>query len=312
MKYRHLGQSGLVVSRICLGTMAFGMKDWGCDQATADRLVGMFVEAGGNFVDTADMYSSGVSEEMLAAAIRGYQRDDLVLATKCWFRMGPSPNAKGLSRKHIVESLEASLRRLRTDYVDLYQVHGPDPFTPMEETMRALDDLVTSGKVRYLGCSNYFAWQIVKANAIADRNGSTRFVSAQHLYNLVRRDIEREILPACHDQGLGMLCWSPLAGGFLSGRFHRDEEPPEGSRISYRKEIDIPRYYNDAAFALIDVLREVAREVDQAAGRGRPGLAAGRSPHLRGDCGSPPGTAPQTESPHRRLGTGRYGSRPAA
>ena len=264
MKYRHLGQSGLVVSRICLGTMAFGMKDWGCDQATADRLVGMFVEAGGNFVDTADMYSSGVSEEMLAAAIRGYQRDDLVLATKCWFRMGPSPNAKGLSRKHIVESLEASLRRLRTDYVDLYQVHGPDPFTPMEETMRALDDLVTSGKVRYLGCSNYFAWQVVKANAIADRNGSTRFVSAQHLYNLVRRDIEREILPACHDQGLGMLCWSPLAGGFLSGTFHRDEEPPEGSRISYRKEIDIPRYFNDAAFALIDVLREVAREVDQA------------------------------------------------
>ena len=264
MKYRHLGQSGLVVSRICLGTMAFGMKDWGCDQATADRLVGMFVEAGGNFVDTADMYSSGVSEEMLAAAIRGYHRDDLVLATKCWFRMGPSPNAKGLSRKHIVESLEASLRRLRTDYVDLYQVHGPDPFTPMEETMRALDDLVTSGKVRYLGCSNYFAWQIVKANAIADRNGSTRFVSAQHLYNLVRRDIEREILPACHDQGLGMLCWSPLAGGFLSGKFHRDEEPPEGSRISYRKEIDIPRYYNDAAFALVDVLREVAREVNQA------------------------------------------------
>ena len=230
MKYRYLGNSGLLVSRLCLGTMTFGMKDWGCDRETAVAITHKFLDAGGNFIDTADMYSQGVSEEMLGEAIGGLDRDDLVLATKCWFRMRPSPNAKGLSRKHILEAVEASLRRLGTDYLDLYQVHGPDPFTPMEETMRTLDDLVRGGKVRYIGCSNYYGWQIAKAQGIADRRQLTRFVSGQHMYNLLRRDIEREVLPACADAGMGMLCWSPLGGGMLTGKYRRQPDPPHPKR----------------------------------------------------------------------------------
>ncbi len=260
MQYRYLGRSGLLVSRICLGTMAFGMKDWGCDQATTTEIVNKFIDGGGNFFDTADVYSVGVSEEMLGIAIRDLHRDDLVLATKCWFRMDPTPNGKGLSRKHIIRSIDNSLQRLGTDYIDLYQVHGPDWHTPMEETLRALDDAVRSGKVRYIGCSNYFAWQVVKANAIAEAAHLTRFISGQHMYNLIRRDIEREILPACADQGLGLLCWSPLGSGFLSGRFERGQEPPEGTRISYRKQIDMPRYFSEAAFDIVDEVKAVAKE----------------------------------------------------
>ena len=260
MQYRYVGRSGLLVSRVCLGTMGFGMKDWGCDQGVATSIVQRFVEKGGNFIDTADMYSQGASEEMVGKAVQGHARADLVLATKVWFGMGGAANAKGLSRKHICEAVDASLKRLGTDYIDLYQAHGPDWFTPMEETMRALDDLVRTGKVRYLGCSNYFAWQIVKANAMADRLQLERFISAQHMYNLVRRDIEREVLPACADQGMGMLCWSPLASGFLSGRYLRNEEPPEGSRIAFRKNIDIPRYFSEAAFDIVDEVKRVAKE----------------------------------------------------
>ncbi len=163
MKYRYLGNSGLLVSRICLGTMTFGMKDWGCDKATSIAITQRFIERGGNFIDTADMYSNGVSEEYVGAAVTNQNRDDLVIATKCWFRMGKSPNAKGLSRKHIIEAAHNSLRRLRTDYIDLYQLHGPDPHTPIEETLRAMDDLVAAGKVRYVGCSNFYAWQIVQS-----------------------------------------------------------------------------------------------------------------------------------------------------
>ena len=260
MKYRYLGRSGLLVSRVCLGTMTFGNKEWGCDLKTAKAIVNGFIEAGGNFIDVADMYSSGVSEQMLGEAVRDHDRDDLVLATKCWFRVGAGPNAKGLSRKHICEALEVSLRRLGTDYIDLYQVHGPDPFTPMEETMRTLDDLVRSGKVRYIGCSNFYGWQIVKANAIADRLNLARFCSGQHMYNLVRRDIEREILPACADQGMGMLCWSPLASGFLTGKYKRGQDPAAGSRVSYRTKIDIPRYFREDGFRVVDEVQKVARE----------------------------------------------------
>ena len=260
MKYRYLGRSGLLVSRICLGTMNFGMKNWGCDKHVSGKILGDFIESGGNFIDTADVYSHGTSEEMLGLALQDHHREDLVIATKSWFRMGNSPNSKGLSRKHILDAVEKSMKRLKTDYIDLYQVHGPDWFTPMEETMRALDDLVRQGKVRYIGCSNYYGWQIVKANALAERLGLERFISGQHLYNIVRRDIEREILPACVDQGLGLLCWSPLASGFLSGRYERDQEPPEGSRISYRKKIDIPRYFSDTAFDVVDELKIISNE----------------------------------------------------
>lgn len=257
MKYRYLGRSGLLVSRICLGTMTFGMEKWGCDQNEASRIVDTFVGAGGNFLDTADMYSAGVSEEMTGKAIKSHNRDELVIATKAWFRTTEGINGSGSSRKHILEAVEASLRRLGTDYIDLYQVHGPDWFTPMEETMRTLDDLVRQGKVRYIGCSNYYAWQMVKANSIAEKMNLEKFISAQHMYNLVRRDIEREILPACADQGLGMLCWSPLASGFLSGKYQRGGDIPEGSRISFRKSVDIPRYFHDHAFDTVEALVEL-------------------------------------------------------
>lgn len=263
MKLRYLGRSGLRVSRICLGTMTFGMEGWGCDQDEATKITNAFIESGGNFIDTADMYSAGVSEEMLGTALRGHSRDDLVLATKCWFRMKPTANAKGLSRKHICEALEASLRRLGTDYIDLYQVHGPDPFTPMEETMRALDDLVRAGKVRYIGCSNYFAWQMVKANSISAQWNTERFISGQHMYNLLRRDVEREILPACVDQGMGMLCWSPLAGGMLCGKYDAEAGPEKDSRVGLRSAIDLPRYWRDESFSIIRKVVEIAEETNR-------------------------------------------------
>ena len=225
MKYRYLGRSGLLVSRICLGTMTFGNKDWGCDLDTARAIVKSFVAGGGNFIDTADMYSGGESEKMLADILKDCRRDDIVLATKAWFPTGEPVTARGLSRKHIVEACEASLKRLGTDFIDLYQFHGPDPFTPMEESLRAADDLIRAGKVRYLGCSNFYGWQIARSNGIAERRGFEKLVSAQHLYNLVRRDIEREVLPAAEAEGLGMICWSPLAAGMLSGKYRGQDKP---------------------------------------------------------------------------------------
>lgn len=261
MKYRYLGKSGLLVSRVCLGTMTFGNSQWGCDQATATQITRTFVEAGGNFIDTADLYSSGVSEEMLGVAIRDMKRDDLVIATKCWFPTGETPNARALSRKHITEACDASLKRLGTDFVDLYQIHGPDPYTPVEETMRALDDLVRTGKVRYVGCSNLYGWQIVKANAAADLMGLERFVSAQHLYNLIRRDIEREILPACDDQGMGMICWSPLASGMLTGKYQGKEEPDPDSRFGIQAAMYLPRYWWKDSLSLVDQVVATANEV---------------------------------------------------
>lgn len=260
MKYRYLGNSGLLVSRICLGTMTFGMKDWGCDEATSVAITRKFIESGGNFIDTADMYSLGISEEFVAKGIADFRRDDLVIATKCWFRMGPTPNNKGLSRKHILEACEASLRRLQIDTIDLYQMHGPDPHTPLEESLRAMDDLVSSGKVRYVGCSNFYGWQIVKANGIAKANGYSPLISGQHLYNLLRRDVEREVLPACADQGLGLLCWSPLASGLLTGKYDANQGPDKDSRVGLRAEIDMPRYWNADSFRIIDQVLKTAEE----------------------------------------------------
>lgn len=264
MKYRYLGRSGLLVSRVCLGTMTFGNKQWGCDQSAATAITKAFVDAGGNFIDTADLYSAGVSEEMLAVAMKGLKRDDLVLATKCWFPTGNTPNARALSRKHIMEACDASLKRMGTDYIDLYQIHGPDPYTPIEETMRALDDLVRAGKVRYIGCSNLYGWQIVKANATAARMGLERFISAQHLYNLIRRDIEREILPACDDQGMGMICWSPLASGMLTGKYQGQDQPDPESRFGIQASMYLPRYWWDESLALVDRVIATAKEYDKS------------------------------------------------
>jgi len=265
MKYRYLGNSGLLVSRLCLGTMTFGNKDWGCDQQAATAITKSFVEAGGNFIDSADLYSAGISEEMLGIAIREMPREELVIATKCWFPTSEDPNGRGLSRKHIISACDASLKRMKLDYIDLYQIHGPDPYTPMEETMRALNDLVRAGKVRNIGCSNLYGWQIVKANAIAERYGLERFISAQHLYNLVRRDAEREILPACDDQGLGMICWSPLASGLLTGKYQGQNTPATETRFNKEAAIYLDRYWFDEALHLVDVLVDTAKKLGKTA-----------------------------------------------
>jgi aryl-alcohol dehydrogenase-like predicted oxidoreductase len=263
MKYRYLGKSGLLVSRVCLGTMTFGMEGWGCDHSTGIEITNRFIEEGGNFIDTADMYSNGISEEILGSALKNHKRDNLVVATKCWFRMNETPNAKGLSRKHILEAVDASLRRLDCEYIDLLQVHGPDPFTPIEETLRTLEDLVRWGKVRYIGCSNFYGWQICRTNGIAKRLGLTRLASGQHMYNLLRRDIEREILPACHSEGMGMLCWSPLAGGMLTGKYNNKKQPPPDTRVGLRADIDLPRYWNPNSFKIIEAVMKVAGETEK-------------------------------------------------
>lgn len=260
MKYRYLGNSGLLVSRVCLGTMTFGNTEWGCDQSAATGIVNAFIDAGGTFIDTADMYSDGRSEEMLGAAIADKQRDDLVIATKCWFPRGEGPNARGLSRKHILEACDASLTRLGIDTIDLYQIHGPDPYTPIEETMGALSDLVKEGKVRYIGCSNLYAWQIAKYTLVSAHHGGAPFISAQHLYNLIRRDIEREILPACEDLGLGMVCWSPLASGMLTGKYRGQESPTAESRFG-KMEFYLRRYWWKESLVLVDEVVRMAGEL---------------------------------------------------
>lgn len=260
MKYRYLGASGLLVSRVCLGTMTFGNREWGCDESTAKEIIRSFIDAGGNFVDTADIYSNGISEEFLGRSLEGVPRDDMVIATKGFFRMGSSPNSKGLSRKHMISACEASLKRLGTDYLDLYQIHGPDPKTPIEETLRALDDLVRQGKARYAGCSNLYAWQLVRANATAEKINAARFASGQYLYNIIARDVEREILPACEAEGMGFLCWSPLGSGMLTGKYHRAEKPDEGTRFQISAVHELPRYWHERGFAIVEELGRVSAE----------------------------------------------------
>jgi aryl-alcohol dehydrogenase-like predicted oxidoreductase len=234
MEYRQLGRSGLRVSTITLGTMGFGGTGWASpvgriDVEGARKQIGLARDAGVNMIDTADVYSSGMSEEIIGEAIGG-DRDELLIATKVRMPMGDGPNDAGLSRHHIIRGAEASLRRLGTDYIDLYQVHEWDGVTPLEETLQALNYLVQSGKVRYIGCSNYAAWQLTKALWIADREGLTAFVSNQLYYSLQARDIENEIVPVAVDQGIGILVWSPIAGGLLSGKYRRGVDAPAGSR----------------------------------------------------------------------------------
>ncbi|MDQ3920384.1 MAG: aldo/keto reductase [Acidobacteriota bacterium] len=242
MRYRLLGRTGLKVSELCLGTMTFGTKFFNIaevDQEGANWMVARSLEAGVNFFDTADVYSYGESEEILGRALKesGARRDSVVVATKVRGAMSEQamqgtgdPNNVGLSRQHIFASCEASLRRLGTDYIDLYQVHGWDALTPVEETLRALDDLVRQGKVRYLGCSNWTARHLMKSLGLSAARGWERFVSLQAYYSLAGRDLEHELLPLCLEEGLGVLPWSPLAGGFLSGKYRRESPSPEGAR----------------------------------------------------------------------------------
>jgi aryl-alcohol dehydrogenase-like predicted oxidoreductase len=261
MEYRQLGRSGLRVSTITLGTMGFGgggkfasVGENGPDELR--RQLDLCLEAGVNLVDTADVYSDGRSEEILGEALDGGRREQLLIATKVRFAMGEGPNDAGLSRHHIVAGVEASLRRLQADHVDLLQVHQWDGQTPLEETMEALDTLVRSGKVRYVGCSNYSAWHMMKALAVAGQRGYQPFVSTQIHYTPQAREAEFEILPACLDQGLGVLVWSPIAGGLLSGKYRRGVEPPEGSRhLSDWSEP--PVHDEDALYDLVDVLVDI-------------------------------------------------------
>lgn len=264
MKYNLLGKTGLWVSEICLGTMTFGAKGkfaavGGVDQKGADELVTQAIDAGVNFIDTANIYSEGISEEMTGKAIKhlGISRDELVLATKVRGSMGDKPNQKGLSRKHIMDQVEASLKRLGTDYIDLYQIHSNDPLTPIDETLRTLDDLVRSGKVRYIGASNVAAWQLMKSLDYSYYNNLERFNSLQAYYTLAGRDLEREIIPLLQDQQVGLMVWSPLAGGLLTGKYDRDNKKKSGGR---RDNFDFPPVNQDRAFNILDVLRPMAKE----------------------------------------------------
>lgn len=263
MNMRFLGKTGLKVSELCFGAMTFGGRGgWKTvgevDQKGADTLVDMSLDSGINFFDTADVYSEGVAEEMLGKAL-GTRRKDVIVATKVRSRVGPGSNDTGLSRHHIVEGCNASLKRLGTDHIDLYQVHNWDPCTPLEETMRALDDLVRQGKVRYIGCSNFAGWQLMKALAISDKYGWERFVTLQSYYSLVARDLELESVPLCLDQGLGILPWSPLAGGFLSGKYRRGQARPTCARRS-NPEGQFLQFDEEKGFDIVEELDRIAKE----------------------------------------------------
>ena len=259
MNYRELADTGVFVSELCLGTMTFGGRGqiWevigGIDQPSVDALVSRALDAGINFVDTANVYAAGESETMLGKAL-GSRRHEVVLATKVRGRTGPGPNQVGLSRLHILQAVEDSLKRLDTDYIDLYQIHRFDLLTNIEDTLRALDDLVHSGKVRYIGCSNLAAWQLMKALAMSREQGLERFKCTQSYYSLAGRDLEREMIPLLKDQGLGLLVWSPLAGGFLSGKFTRDS----GDEAARRAKFDFPPVNKEKGFDILDVAKDIA------------------------------------------------------
>lgn len=263
MRYKLLGNTGLQVSTICLGTMTFGPGEgiWGkiggSGQQEADELIKASVDAGVNFIDTADVYSAGHSELTVGRSLKnlGIARKDLVVATKAFGRTGPGRNDVGASRGHIMDAVDASLKRLQTEYIDLYQIHGTDTVTPIEETLRALNTLVESGKVRYIGLSNWHAWRIMKALGISELKNLAKFDTLQAYYSIAGRDLEREIVPLLEDQKMGLLVWSPLAGGLLSGKFSRENQKPEGSR---RSEFDFPVVDKERTWKIVDVMRPIA------------------------------------------------------
>ncbi|VTU40250.1 aldo/keto reductase [Variovorax sp. PBL-E5] len=263
MRHHPLGRTGLFVSELCLGTMTFGGGEgiWGkigaLQQTDAERLIGQALDAGINFIDTADVYSGGLSEQITGQALKnlGVARDQVIVATKVLGETGPGPNARGASRGHIMDGVKASLKRLQLDHIDLYQIHGFDPATPIEETVRALDQLVRHGHVRYVGVSNWAAWQIVKALGVAERLGLARFESLQAYYTVAGRDLERELIPMLKSEGLGLMVWSPLAGGLLSGKYGRGQQGEEGSR---RVSFDFPPVDKERAYDCIDAMRPIA------------------------------------------------------
>ena len=262
MEYRRLGRSGLSVPVLSFGTATFGggnefFKAWGTtDVNEAKRMIDLCMDSGLNFFDTANVYSKGAAEEILGRAIEG-KRNEMLLSTKATFPMGDGPNDYGSTRRHLIESCEASLRRLRTDFIDVYHMHGMDSHTPVEETLSALDSLVTSGKVRYIACSNYSAWHLMKSLATSDRLGLSRYIAHQVYYSLVGRDIEWELMPLGLDQGVGTIVWSPLAGGALTGKIRRNQPPPKESRLG---QISFVQYDDETLFNVVDVLDAIAKE----------------------------------------------------
>jgi len=263
MNYRLLGRTGLYVSEICLGTMTYGGKGfWTAigqmPQDAVNKHVKMAWDAGVNFFDTANIYSYGESEKLFGQAIKdtGIPRHEMVIATKVRGRMAEGPNNVGLSRKHILHQLDESLKRLDTDYIDLYQIHGIDPITPLDETLCVLNDVVRAGKVRYIGVSNHAAWQMMKALAISEKHSWARFESIQAYYSIAGRDLERDVIPFAQDQNLGIMVWSPMAGGFLSGKFRRDGSGPGDAR---RSKFDFPPINKDLAYDLVEKMDEIAK-----------------------------------------------------
>jgi aryl-alcohol dehydrogenase-like predicted oxidoreductase len=244
MKYRFLGSSGLLVSRIALGTLNFGAPQWGCDEAEARAILKAFVEGGGNFIDTANVYAGGAAEEIVGRFLCEVPRERIVLASKASMPVGSQPNLFGASRKHILAACEASLRRLQTDYLDLYYLHGPDPVTPLEETFRAYDDLVRQGKVRYVGVSNLFGWQIATATGVTRRFGLAPLVAGQYIYSPIHRELEEEVIPACVAGGLGLTCYGVLGAGLLAGRYKGMAEPVKGTRMQLRMQVDGKRFWH--------------------------------------------------------------------
>jgi aryl-alcohol dehydrogenase-like predicted oxidoreductase len=268
MRHHPLGRTGLFVSELCLGTMTFGGGPeglWGkigdLQQSDAERLVGQALDAGLNFVDTADVYAAGRSEQITGQALKNLKvaRDSVVVATKVCGETGPGPNARGASRSHIMDGVKASLKRLQLEHIDLYQIHSFDPATPIEETVRALDQLVRHGHVRHVGVSNWAAWQVVKALGIAERLGLARFESLQAYYTVAGRDLERELVPMLESEGLGLLVWSPLAGGLLSGKFGREQQQQKAEAGSRRSSFDFPPVDKDRAYDCIDAMRPIAQ-----------------------------------------------------
>lgn len=260
MKYRYMGRTGLLVSRLTLGTMTFGASDWGCDEKESHRIMSAYLDAGGNFFDSADVYAGGRTEEIIGTLLPSISRDKVIVSSKAYFPMSLEPNHFGGSRKHVVSSVEASLRRMKTDYIDLYYMHGPDPIAPIEETLRGLDDLVSQGKIRYLGCSNMFGWHISKANGIANSLRFEGLTAGQYLYNLIHREPEREVIPAAIDGGLGIFPYSPLGGGLLTGKYKNQDQPEEGSRLSHRTKVDGPRFWHSKGFEVAKTVERVSDE----------------------------------------------------
>lgn len=260
MKYRYLGSSGLLMSRITLGTMTFGAPDWGCDEKESHAIIRKYIEAGGNTLDIADIYAGGGSEEIVGSLMPELNRDGMIIASKCSLPSGPAATQCGANRKHIMSSCEKSLKRLKTDYIDLYHIHVPDPVSTFEETLRALDDLVRQGKVRYTGSSMFFGWQLTKAQGVSAANNVEKMVAGQYIYSLIHRELERETIPAAIDAGIGITCFSPLGGGLLTGKYQGQKTPEKGSRASFRTEVDGPRFWHPRGYETAEIVEDVSRK----------------------------------------------------